>query len=102
MEKETYKATIRIPTEQYAFVEISTEGTSEEIAERHYEFTKLLSLQEGLPRDEFNDALDRYLTDGTGETETYVAMSSFQKGVFQEIKKAFKRIKRKNGEEVED
>jgi hypothetical protein len=51
---------------------------------------------EGISDSEFNAALDRYLTEGTGETDTYVRMNKKQQHVFQEIKKALKRIKLKN------
>jgi len=50
---------------------------------------------EGISVQEFNVALDRYLTDGTGELDTYVRMSKKQQHVFQEVKKSFKRLDKK-------
>ncbi len=91
-----YNATLRIPTEMYAFIEIKHEGTPEDIVEAYREFTKLVKPVVGLPTKEFNQALDRYLTDGDMEAEVYVSMSDAQKAVIQEIKKSVKRIKAKN------
>lgn len=87
-----YKAKLRIPTEQYAYVEVEVEGDPEDIVNAHDEFTRLLTPQTGLDSKEFNKALDRYLTKGEGETETYLRMNRDQKLVIQEIKKSFKRI----------
>ena len=88
-----YKATLRIPTsDQYAYIEPTVEGTPDEIVSAYYEFIKLIKPQEGLDTKDFNKALDRYLTDGTGETEIYVNMSVYQKDIFQEIKKSIKRL----------
>jgi hypothetical protein len=50
---------------------------------------------DGIPVEEFNAALDRYLTDGTGETDVFVRMSRKQQHVFQEIKKAFNRLNKR-------
>jgi hypothetical protein len=44
---------------------------------------------EGIP------ALDRYLTDGTGELDLFMRMSKKQQGVFQEIKKSFNRLNKR-------
>ena len=39
--KKTYKAQLRIPTaEQYAYMEVTVEGTAEEIIEAYHEITK--------------------------------------------------------------
>lgn len=89
---KTFKAQLRIPTEMYAYIEVEVEGTAEQIVEAYYEFTKLVKPQEGLPTKEWQAALDRYLNDGSGETEVYMAMSPTQKAVMQELKKAFNRI----------
>lgn len=50
---------------------------------------------EGITIDEFNSALDRYLTNGTGNLDTFVRMSKKQQYVFQEIKKSFNRLNKK-------
>lgn len=95
------KVTYRIPTEQYAYVEIEkeyqTEPTMEDVQATYKHLTEAFKVKVGLPAKEFNAALDRYLNDGTGETEVYLAMSPAQQAVIQEIKKAFKRIEAKEG-----
>jgi hypothetical protein len=85
-----------IPTEQYGFIELHHDRTHPEDIHREYmEYSEAFKVKEGLSTKEFNTALDRYLLDHTGETETYLAMSPEQQRVFQEIKKALKRIKSK-------
>ncbi len=92
---QTYKAQLRIPTtEQYAYIEVTVEATPSGIYDAYQELTDMFKAKEGLPQKDFNAALDRYLKDGTGETETYLKMSPKQQQVFQEIKKAFKRIEK--------
>lgn len=94
----TYKAQLRIPTgEQYAYIEVTVEGTPEEVVAAYYEFTKFVKPGIGLSSKDFNTAIDRYLTDGTGETEKYLAMNPAQQACIQEIKKAFKRLEGKEG-----
>lgn len=86
------KAKIRIPTEQFAFIEMDFDGTPEEIVEEHNNLLRLVVSKEGIPTKEFNNALDTYLNTGKGLTEVYLEMSDFQKSVFQEIKKSLKRV----------
>jgi hypothetical protein len=50
---------------------------------------------EGISVDEFNAALDRYLTDGTGQLDLFVRMSKKQQYVFQEVKKSFNRLNKR-------
>lgn len=92
------KTKIRIPTVEFGYLEFVFQGTPEEAIEEHNRILKLYNGGFGLEPKEFNQALDRYLTDGTGETDTYLRMSKEQQAVFQEIKKALKRIKYKNGD----
>lgn len=98
------KVTYRIPTEQYAYVEIEREYQSEpsveEVHDTYTRLTKAFRVQVGLSTKDFNACLDRYLNDGTGETEKYLAMSPQQQAVIQELKKAFKRIEAKGGTRV--
>jgi len=82
-------AKFHIPTEQYGFVEVEEEvDTTEQAISRYNE----LAGGEGLERKEFNEALDRYLNKGDGVTEIYLKMNRKQQDLFQELKKAFKRI----------
>lgn len=91
-----FKSKIRIPTEMYSFVEVDVEGTSEEITEAYNRFKTELNSGEGLSPKLWRRALDRYLTTGDGDVETYLAMSVYQKNVIQEIKRAYKRINSKD------
>lgn len=89
------RLTYHIPTEQYGFVEVETD----DMAQMSYEEAKALYVPpvalEGLPDKEFNACLDRYLTDGTGETDVYLRMSKEQQHIIQCLKRAFKRIEAK-------
>lgn len=90
------KIIYRIPTEMYAYVEVEKDYPKEpsvvEIHQQYSELTDAFRPKVGLEKKEFNEALDRYLKDGDGETETYMVMSPQQQAVFQEIKKSLKRI----------
>lgn len=87
------KSTHRIPTNQFAYIEIEFEGSEDEIVAKHKEFLALYAGGEGVPPKEFNAALDGYLAKGTGNLELYQRMSPAQQQCFQEIKKSFARIK---------
>lgn len=90
------KSIIRIPTTQYGYIETEFEGTVEETIAEHNRILLLYNGGFGLEPKEFNKALDRYLNEGTGETEVYLKMSKEQQMVFQEIKKSIKRTEAKN------
>jgi len=88
------KALIRIPTKQYGFIEIESEvNSAEDAIVAHNDILKLYAGGEGLDIKEWNAWLDRYLTDGTGDTDSYMRMSLPQQNIIQEIKKSMKRIK---------
>lgn len=86
------KYTLRIPTVQYGYIETEFEGTAEEAFAEHDRLINIHNGGFGLPKEEFNEALDRYLSDQTGDTDQYLRMSKEQQLVIQEIKKAFKRL----------
>lgn len=92
------KIEIVVPTVQFGKLTYMFEGTVEEAIAEHNKTLLLYNGGFGLEPKEYNKALDRYLTDGTGETETYLKMNKEQQQVFQEIKKSMARIKRKNGD----
>ena len=50
----------------------------------------------GLSPQQWRDALDRYLTEGTFDADLYTKMNSYQIGLIQEIKKSINRIKNKD------
>lgn len=89
---KTYKSTIRIPTEKYAYIEIDFTGTPEEIVDVKNEFTYLTKSGEGLQVKEFNEALDKYLNEGFMNSEIYMGMSKEQQYIIQSVKKSFNRI----------
>ncbi len=90
------KVTYRIPTEQYAYVEVAVDydrqPTPEEVATNYTCLSKAFKPQAGLPEKEFCKAVDRYLNKGDGELEVYQSMSPAQKEWFQITKRAFKRL----------
>lgn len=82
---------IHIPTAQYGFIEAEVE-TAYEAHQLHHEITEQFKAGAGLSDRDFNKVLDRYLTDGTGETQDYLDMNNEQKWLIQHIKRAYKRI----------
>lgn len=91
---KTVKADVIIPTVQFGNITYHLEDEPEEIM---YQTRQLLTLWNGgfgLEEREFNKALDRYLKDGTGETETYMKMSREQQGIIQAIKRSRNRTKK--------
>lgn len=93
------KTVIRIPTTQYGYLEFDFDGTPQDAIAEHNRILLMYNGGFGLEPKEFNEALDKYLTDGTGVLEQYLKMSKEQQAVFQEIKKAFKRLDAKEGKE---
>jgi len=90
------KATIRIPTQMYGFVEIEVDEDPEKILEIHNAFIRSVAPQTGLPEKEWRQILDKYLTDGEMEADTHAQMNENQKYVINEIKKYYKRFSYKN------
>lgn len=92
----TYKAKIRIPTEQYAFVEIDMEGSPEDINSAYKEISSAMEVGNGLESKEWNKALDTYLETNKIHPDLYLRMDREQQNVIQEIKRSIKRIEYKN------
>lgn len=91
------KVELHIPVEQYGFIALQAEDLSAEATAGIYrEYSQAFKPQAGLSVKEFNACVDRYLTDGTGETEKYMAMSPAQKETIQCIKRAYKRLEGKD------
>lgn len=86
---KTYKAKLHIPTAEYEFVEIETEGDIDEIKLLLEKFKS----KGGLEDKEWRKVLDKYLVEGTMESDEYERMSIGQKSVIQEIKKHYNRYK---------
>lgn len=89
------KYKIHVPTVEYGFIESEVEGSMEDAVNEHNGLLVAYRGGFGLDTKEFNACLDRYLHDGTGETDVYLRMSKEQQSVIQEIKKAYKRIEAK-------
>lgn len=89
------KTTYRIPTkEQYSYVEVEYDESldEEEIARRYFILTEALKPKVGVSQKEFNGFLDAQLKNVGGDIEVYNRMSTEQKSVVQEVKKAIKRV----------
>lgn len=84
---------IRIPTTQYGFLELDFEGTSEDAIAEHNRVIKMFKGGNGIEPKAFDEFLDKYLSDNTGNLETYQSMDSEQQAVIQTIKRSLKRIK---------
>lgn len=82
---------IHIPTTQYGFIEADVENP-EDARQLHDEVTEAFRTGDGIPDREFNEALDEYLTNGTGITETFLRMNKNQQFCFQSIKRHMKRM----------
>lgn len=93
MPEKTYIGTVRVPTDQYAYVEIEVEGTPEEIMDAYREMRRHYSEGGGvgLPDKEWREALDLYLWDDKMEGTVFNRMSDIQQAVIQECKKSKKR-----------
>lgn len=87
------KAKLRIPTQEYAFIEVDIDGEADDIIQAHDELmSRVRKNEDGLSDKDWRRTLDEYLTTATMDSNDYTGMSQIQKYVIQEIKKAFKRI----------
>lgn len=91
-----YKAELRIPTDQYAYINVDIEGEPDEIVQAYREFSDLVRPKLGLETKDFNRALDEYLTTNKFKNpeETYFKMNPEQQKIIQEIKKSVKRLEK--------
>ncbi len=83
--------------QQYEYIMQEGEFDSPEAAVAAYKALREAHIPKtGLPTAEFNKALERYLTDGTGETDEFARMGTVkvfsQQDLFKEINKCLKRI----------
>ncbi len=90
------KTTLRIPTEQYAFIEMTEVEVKdfEEALQKYRELETLVKTKDigGLPQKEWNAVLDKYLSEFTMSSDEYNALNDMQKYAIQEIKKSIKRV----------
>lgn len=88
------KATIRIPTTQYGFIELEAElDSAEEAIMAHNDILKLYAGGEGLSQKDFNTLLDGYLKEGRILSDEYAKCSPEQTNIIQAIKRSLNRIK---------
>jgi hypothetical protein len=88
------KATLRVPTETYAYIEIETEVESPEEAVAEYRrLAKLYKSGTGLPDKDYNRILDAYIWENKGMQVTeWEAMNEDQQFLVQAIKRSRKRF----------
>jgi len=91
------KAKIRVPVDQYAFIEIEAEGTPEQVKDTYDHMKALCTVGGGLDTKEWMSVLDRYLeTNQITSVDDLERMSKGQQDVIQEIKRSIKRLTYKN------
>ena len=80
MTEKTYKAQFRLVTgDAYEYMEVTTEGTPEGLVEQFEAFKRVLKVGEGLPRDEWNKLLGKYVAGKGMEAEQFERMNSAQR-----------------------
>ncbi len=92
------KATLRIPTTTYGFIECQFEGTEDEIIEQHNRLLKKYNGGFGLEPKVFDEIVEEYMSTRTVKngTDLYDQMSVDQQQMLQILKRAFKRIDYQN------
>ncbi len=88
------KARIRIPTKEYAFLEVDFEGTAEEIVTQHDKLQLLCNEKEGLNTHDWAKVRDTYILKGDIDPLDYEALNKWQRLVVSEIRKSFNKAKR--------
>lgn len=92
----TYKATLRIPTEEsYAYIEIAVENTPEAIVSAHREFSALVRPVDGLSQKEWNDVLTSYGLGKGMSPDTMLKLGKAQQWFIKEFDKMTARIEAK-------
>lgn len=84
---KTYKVTIRVPTDEYAYVEITLEDTPEAILSAYNEFKGVFKANVGLPTKEWNAVLDRYGKEGSMEADVFPTLGAAQAWMIHELDK---------------
>lgn len=92
---------IRVPAEQFAYLETDFEGSAEEAVELYRHITALVKGGEGLPEKEFDLFIENQVSGKTNHLETYQKMSPEQQKFVQINKRAIKRAVSKEVEKEE-
>jgi hypothetical protein len=82
---------IRVPAEQFAYLEAEFEGTADEAVAEYRHLTSLVAGAKGLESKDFNAILDEYLTTGkiSGDPALVAEqMSVEQVAIIQSIKRS--------------
>lgn len=81
---------IRVPAEQFAYLETDIEGTPEEAVDLYRKITYLITQAKGIETKEFNAVLDEYLTTNKidGDPGIIERMSVEQVAILQAIKRS--------------
>lgn len=97
LETTKRKSLIRIPCEQYAFIEMEVEENPRDTIEMYRYLANLYQGGIGISEKDFNEYLDNYLSkENPIGSEIYAVMNSEQQKIIQTIKRAIKRIKQKS------
>lgn len=86
------RATIRIPSEQYAFIEVEVEATPNEIVALHDDLIRQVQERDGLGTREWAQARNRMLK--TGEFDPNIVLNERQRYWVNETKNALRAIQR--------
>lgn len=89
------KAKIRIPTHEYAFIEVDIDGTEDEIVATHDRIMNMCRERTGLTQKEWAKFRNDYINKGEIDNEKWELLSKAQKFVINEIKLA---LRSNNGE----
>lgn len=95
------KYQVQIPTVQFGFILAEFDGTGERAVEIHKELLEAYTANKGgsgLETKVWNVVLDSYVNGNPMSSGNYYSMSPEQQKIIQELKKCFKRLKTKNGE----
>lgn len=92
--EDKLKATIRVATDLYEFIELEYEGDVDAIWDEYKRLKARVITKPGLTEKEFNAFLDSYLNTGTIENghELYEKMNPIQQNIVQAIKRSIKRV----------
>ena len=95
------KSITRISTGEYEYLELQEEvkNTEEAIELHNQAVSSYKSLEGGLDQKEWNEALDRYITDGTMDSSMGERMNKAQSWLIHELDKSSNRVNYKDNKE---
>jgi hypothetical protein len=90
-----FRATVRIATDMYEFIELEVNDTPEAIFDAYRRMKRLNISSGGITDKEFDQFIENQLSGKTNLLETYNKMSTTQQSIVQINKRAIKRINAK-------